>query len=294
MWIRLTVCGLLAFAPMRARAQSGGPLVELDNGTVDLGVTLTGEGTLSGNATLQGPVLRVSRAGSKPKSAPAKPDSNQLPINVDHLVVHDGAIVLLGAGTPGRELIRIHHLELTVDHYSNRTGGRQTVISADGRVGREGVVKLRVTAIPGKTDFTGHADLSGLQLDELGALVDQRLGLTPVSGKVSLALQFSVQDGRITGTATPSLTGLALGGGGGANPLGQLSAALPPQVLGNLSDALGGVTGKVPALTTTIPIRGTLQQPRAALWTALAEVLRTSLSQAGNAAFLKAQPRTGS
>jgi hypothetical protein len=73
---------------------------------------------------------------------------------------------------------------------------------------------------------------------------------------------------------------------------GSLGDFIPGGLGGNVPGGLGGKEGA--ALSAVIPIGGTLQNPEVALWTALADVLLTSLAQASAAGFLRPQPGAGS
>jgi hypothetical protein len=305
---------LIACALFSTPAVAQPALFELDQGNVDFGLTLAGQGRVRGTATLRSPTLRVSAGGlgkseGKDPEPPKKPgkQGSAFPLDVDRLIVHKGTIVFVGPG--GRELIRIHGLELDVQNFTTRraASGTSTLITANGRIGKAGQIALKVTADPSKAlpTFSGQAEITGLGLDELGALVDKRFNLQLLSGKFALNLDFNVDEGRINGTAKPALAGVGIGGvglgelgkppGGGTTNtgilggFGDLTSRIPKEV----RDAIPGqVTGKDGGFSATIPIRGSLKDPQAALWTSLSEVLRTSITQASTAAFLQ-QTRPG-
>ncbi|MBS1153230.1 MAG: hypothetical protein H6Q89_4928, partial [Myxococcaceae bacterium] len=239
LYVRCLVA-ICALVPGGAFAQ---PLLELDNGTADFGVTLGADSRLRGTATLKGPTLRVSTGGKdKAEKKPGR-SSGGFPMQVERLVVHDGVIVFSSA-SQGRELIRIHGLELTVENYSNRrSASGQTLITASGKVGKGGQLELSVKADPGTSNFSGHAEVVGLGLSELGTLVDKRFAVPLLTGQFTLQLDFAVRDGQITGTARPSLAGVGIGPGEASGILGGLTAQLPQEVLDAIPGGLGGQAG---------------------------------------------------
>jgi hypothetical protein len=305
---KLQVWLLLLSALLAAPAAAAGPLLELDQGTMDLGLTLSGEGQLRGTATLRGPTLRVSSGAAKSNkttAAPAKKGS-AFPLDVDKLVVHEGSIVFVSSKSPDRELIRIHGLELNVENFTNRksdAGGGSTLISMKGRVGQAGQLALNITAERGRATptFTGHAELTGLGLQELGLLADERLAMTPFTGKVSVKLDFNVRAGRIDGMVKPTLSGVGVGlpGVGAPAAMGELKSKLPAGV----GDILGGSGLPIPLpgsgsssgeksapLTVELPIHANLSGPQPELWTAIMDVLRTSVVEASSAGLFKVTP----
>lgn len=278
------------------------PLFELDRGHLDVEWTRAANGGLEAAATLHEPTLRIARQSEAPSAvSPQAPppgtgevvrEASPFPVTVDRVLVHGGAVVLLDETVPGRELLRIHGIEASIENFSSqreRSGGLPTLVTVRGRIGTEGTLELFATINPwtGELDFVGRAQIVGLRLEELGGFLEELSDLRPTAGTLTVFMEFSVHDGRITGGVKPIFTNTDV-------------AAADPGLFEDAKawfaeGAIELFSDERPAgetLAAVVPIRGRVRQPQPKLWEAFVGVLENAFIEALAVGFSDLSPPT--
>jgi hypothetical protein len=280
-------------------AEEDAPIVELERGRVEMVFHESGPNRgIEATAILRRPVVRVVRTEETGASAPQGPvegageevrEESPFPVAVSRVEVHDGSAVLLDETVPGEELLRIDALEIVVENFTtvrSRSGGLPAVVSARGRIGRDGEIAAFATLNPHgeDLDFAGRVQVVRLNLEEVGGYVEGAVGLRPTRGEISAFLEFSVRDGRITGGVKPILEDVEVEAAdeGAAEDLKAWFAQAAIELFSG--------PGKRDALATVIPIEGRIGSPDADVWQALLGVIENAFLRAVSAGFESLDP----
>jgi hypothetical protein len=198
------------------------------------------------------------------------------PFRLDRVQVRDGEILWVDAREPERPELWLHRIEATLENFATRSAlakHEPTVLAARGTLQRTGKVSVFATADPLAKDltFAGQAVLEGLQLEELGALVQSKSGLVPSKGTLDLALRFRAEDGRLSGGVRPILRGADVKAG--RPDLGtKLKALLADASLNIFSEKRPGPD----VVATTIPIEGSVKGPQVQAVPTILGILRNA------------------
>lgn len=167
-----------------------------------------------------------------------------------------------------------HDLEATGEGLATRPEleHHATTLALRSTVAHSGTVSAFVTVdllSPDALTFSGQLQLVGLHLSDLDSVL-QPTGLK-ISGTFDLIARFGCDHGKLVGGLQPVLKNGAVKA---LSPdLGkQLEAALGDSAVELLSDRVPGRN----AVSTIIPIHGTLNKPKLDVWTAVTGVLRNA------------------
>jgi hypothetical protein len=186
------------------------------------------------------------------------------PFRIDRLQVKDGTLVWIDATEAERPRLRLHGIEGTLENFASRkalSANEPTVLAARATLQKTGEVSVFATADPlaKKLTFAGQGRLEDLRIAELSHLVATKSDVTPNEGKLDLTVRFKAEDGVISGGVRPFLEE------GGTRPS---KDGLGPALKSLLADTAleifeGDRGGGKDAVATTIPIRGTVDDPKA-------------------------------
>jgi hypothetical protein len=305
------VCLLVLLAPDRpvsaeqAQAAAEIPFFSLDQGHVDIRWDRGASPGVDATVVLEGPSVKLvwtgaqkpsgpSSKGPPPGPAQAVRQASPFPVTVGRIFVERGTLLFVDRATPDQVLLRVHDFEMTVENFSTRrerSKGLPTLVTARGRIGRNGSLALFVTldSWTSRLNFSGRAQILGLQLDEVAGLVEQRVGVVPTKGTFSVFMQFSVQDDRLTGGVRPILSNAKVSPEE-QGALDHLKAWFVQGALDLLSRDVGGEQ----RLATVVPLKGSIAQPKAGVWSAVVGVIERAFFQAIDVGYRKLPPEKGS
>jgi len=198
------------------------------------------------------------------------------PFRLDRVQVKDGELLWVDASEPERPELWLHRIEGTLENFATRKAlskNEPTVLAARGVLQRSGAVSVFATADPlaKKLTFAGQGRLEGLKLPELATLMGSKSGVAPDQGELDMTVRFQAEDGRVSGGVRPILKNAGMKpakDGIGA----KLKALLADVSLEIFSDDVPGRD----AVATTIPIRGTLDDPKAQAVPTILGILRNA------------------
>ncbi|HET8540471.1 MAG TPA: DUF748 domain-containing protein [Anaeromyxobacter sp.] len=198
------------------------------------------------------------------------------PFLVDRAQVKDGQVLVVDASEPERAVVRIHGIELTLENFATRPAlarGEPTVLAARGTLQRSGRISAFATADPlaKHVTFAGQGRIEGLRLAELSGLIGAHSDVTAEKGVLDMSLRFRADDGRISGGIRPVVKGASTRP---SRPglLADLESALADAALALFEDDVPGRE----AVATTIPISGTVDDPKAQAIPTVIGVLRNA------------------
>lgn len=185
------------------------------------------------------------------------------PFRVDHAQVRDGTMVFADATSREKPRVVLRGIEMTLENFATRRGmslREPTVLAAEATLQKSGRVSVFATADPlaGRVTFAGEARLTGLRLVELQDVFAAKSHVEPDRGVLDMLVTFKAVDGRISGGVRPVLKGAGTKPADGSF-LAQLESLVSDSSLHVFSDGAGDGD---PA-RTTIPITGTVLDPRA-------------------------------
>ena len=257
------------------------------------------------------PKIRILHAAPPPEEAgadqkksepPAQPsevvDLNELlhkitPLDVDHIDILDGEVAFVDTSRPERPELWLHDLQLSVENLTNRvrlTEGRPVLLTAGATLGHSGVVSILITADPfekGLT-FSGRAAIVGLETSELYRFIEPATNLQAPEGTIDLFVEFDCRNGALTGGVKPVLKNVKV------RPddkgfFTALKAWATDLAIKLFSD-------RVPdrnAVTTVIPIKGTLTGANVDLCPAIFGVMRNAFVEGLTSGYAYLPPATG-
>lgn len=260
------------------------------------------------------PKIRILHAAPPPEDAataqnkqdekekPAQPseavDLNELlhkitPLDVDHIDILDGEVVFVDTSRPERPELWLHDLQLSVENLTNRvrlTEGRPVLLTASATLAHSGTVSILITADPfekGLT-FSGRAAIVGLETAELYRFIKPATKMQAPEGTIDLFVEFDCRNGQLTGGVKPVLKNVKIRPDD-KGVLSVLKAWATDVAIKVFSD-------RVPdrnAVTTVIPIKGSLTGPGVDLWPAIFGVMRNAFVEGLTSGYAYLPPKTG-
>lgn len=237
----------------------------------------------------------------KKKEPPAQPnevvDLNELlhkitPLDVDHIDILDGEVAFVDTSRPERPELWLHDLQLSIENLTNRvrlTEGRPVLLTTGATLGHSGVVSILITADPfekGLT-FSGRAAIVGLQTSELYRFIEPATNLHAPEGTIDLFVEFDCRNGELTGGVKPVLKNVKI------RPDDKHFFSVLKAWATDLAIKL--FSDRVPdrnAVTTVIPIKGTLTGANVDLWPAIFGVMRNAFVEGLTSGFAHLPPAT--
>ncbi len=210
-------------------------------------------------------LISAKKKEEKQEVAEAKPGgkgiSNLAPFRLDRLQVKQGEIRWVDASNEEKPVLRLHSIEGTLENFATRkalSASEPTVLAVRGTLEDSGKVSVFATADPlaKKLTFAGQGEVIGLRLADVGTLIGAKSGVEPETGVLDLYVRFEAKNGDIVGGVRPVLKGANLKAhrdGIGS----KLKALLADAALKLFKDRVPGRD----AVATTIPIRGTVDDP---------------------------------
>lgn len=169
----------------------------------------------------------------------------------------------------------IHDLEATVENLATRPelAEGSTTFVADARLGSSGTVSLFATADPFAKvlTFAGQFSLQEMKLVDAYNLVDSKSDLAFTQGTIDLLARFGCDKGHLTGAIQPVLKNAELKATGD-DLIKKVEAWAANLGVKILSDRVPGRN----AVSTVIPIEGTLTDPKFQLWPTIFGVIRNA------------------
>jgi hypothetical protein len=210
-------------------------------------------------------MISAKKEENKQEVAEAKPVgkgiSRLAPFRLDRLQVKQGEIRWIDASNDERPVLHLHGIEGTLENFATRKAlaeAQPTVLAARGTLQDSGKVSVFATADPlaKKLTFAGQGRLEGLRLAEVATLIGAKSGIEPDKGIFDLNVRFEAKDGKIEGGVRPILKDVDMKAHkGGIGP--KLKALLADISIKIFKDDIPGRN----AVATTIPIRGTIDDP---------------------------------
>jgi hypothetical protein len=145
------------------------------------------------------------------------------------------------------------------------------VLAATGTLQRTGRVQVFATADPfaKALTFAGQGVVRGLELTEVGSLMESKSDLAPEKGTIDVFARFHAKEGALRGGVRPVVRGMDVKAGKpGLGP--KLEALLADAALHIFKDDETG------AVATTIPIEGTVEGPQTQVVPTIVGVLRNA------------------
>jgi len=241
------------------------------------------------------------RAAGQPATDPAQPteviDLVQVlrkitPLDVDHIDVLDGQVAFVDTSRKERPELWMHQLELSIENLPTRvklTEGRPILLTASAVLAHSGAVSIFVTADPfekGLT-FSGRAALVGLQTSELYRFIEPATNLHAPEGTVDIFVEFDCRNGELTGGIKPVLKNLQIRPDD-KRVFTVLKAWVTDVAIKLFSDRVQDRN----AVTTVIPIKGSLTGPDVQLWPAIFGVMRNAFVEALTSGYAFLPPPT--
>ena len=187
----------------------------------------------------------------------------------------------------------MHDLQLSVENLTNRvrlTEGRPVLLTASATLAKSGTVSILITADPFENGltFSGRAAIVGLQTAELYRFIEPATKLQAPEGTIDLFVEFDCRNGQLTGGVKPVLKNVKI------RPddkgfFTALKAWATDLAIKLFSD-------RVPdrnAVTTVIPIKGTLTGPDVELWPAIFGVMRNAFVEGLTSGYAHLPPQSG-
>jgi len=214
------------------------------------------------------------------------------PLEVDHIDVLDGQVAFIDTSRRERPEIWLHDLELSVENLTTRvhlTEGLPVLLTASATVANGGTMSMFVTVDPfeeGLT-FSGRVALLGLRTADLYRFIEPATNLQAPEGSVDMFIEFDCRNGELTGGVKPVLKNVKIRPDE-KGPFTVLKAWVADAAVKLVSDRVPGRN----AVTTVVPIRGTLNGPDVQIWPAIFGVMRNAFVQGLTSGFAYLPPPT--
>ncbi|HEY8924333.1 MAG TPA: DUF748 domain-containing protein [Polyangia bacterium] len=214
------------------------------------------------------------------------------PLDVDHIDVLDGQVAFIDTSRRERPELWLHDLELSVENLTTRvhlTEGLPVLMTASATVANGGTLSLFVTVDPfehGLT-FSGRVALVGLRTADLYRFIEPATDLQAPEGSVDMFIEFDCRNGELTGGVKPVLKNVKIRPDD-KGPFTVLKAWIADAAVKLVSDRVPGRN----AVTTVVPIRGTLTGPDVQVWPAIFGVMRNAFVQGLTSGFAYLPPPT--
>jgi hypothetical protein len=260
------------------------------------------------------PKLRIFHAAPPPEEATGKDDKAEkpaapgsradetidlgavlrkvTPLDVDHIDIVDGQVAFIDTSRRERPELWLHDLELSVENLTTRlhlTEGLPVLLTASATVANGGTLSLFVTVDPfeeGLT-FSGRVALLGLRTADLYRFIEPATDLQAPEGTVDMFIEFDCRNGELTGGVKPVLKNVKIRPDD-KGPFTVLKAWIADAAVKLVSDRVPGRN----AVTTVVPIRGTLTGPDVQVWPAIFGVMRNAFVQGLTSGFAYLPPPT--
>lgn len=197
-----------------------------------------------------------------------------VPLRVDRFELRDSEVTLTDATDAKRPQFWIKDIEFVAENMVTRDALDENVpllMTARATVQESGVLKLMVMVdlLATKPAFTGQAQLSGLNLESLYEWAAAKAGVSP-HGKLDAFVNLNSAGGALRGEVKVMAHDVHVDAlpGDLANGLRAAAANIAFAVLKDEKQ------GRVVA--TTLPLRGTLEQPDVQVWPAVLGVVRNA------------------
>jgi hypothetical protein len=221
---------------------------------------------------------RAHEPGQEVQETPAvgKKLAELAPFRVDRVQVKRGEVLWIDAREAEKPRLWLHDVEATLENFATRPAlarGEPTVLAGRGTLQRTGRMSLFVTADPlaKKLTFAGQGRVEGLQLSELGELLQAKQDVVPDKGVLDMSLRVEAVNGQLTGGVRPILKDA--GTRPAAPGLGaKIKSALADASLEIFKDEVPGRN----AVATTIPITGRVDDPELQLVPTILGVVRNA------------------
>jgi hypothetical protein len=182
-------------------------------------------------------------------------------------------------GQPTVPKLWIHDVEATVENLASRPDYAEgaTTFAASATVNKSGRASAFVTADPLATrgmTFAGQMSLKDMNLKDAWSLVDAKSDLAFDRGTLDLLARFGCDKGHLTGAVQPVLKDAGVTAA--TDDLGTKIKAWAANLgVHLLSDRVPGRN----AVSTVVPIEGTLNDPKIQLWPTIFGVIRNAFVQ---------------
>ncbi len=160
------------------------------------------------------------RAKPKAKSSAGVSDIERslqqlLPLRVDRVDVVDGEILLRDSTVETTPEIWVNRIDATLKNVASRrelTDGRPATLALSGRLGRSGVIAMKLSADPfaNPLKFDGELNLRDWKLIELYDVLKAKAEVQATAGTVGLYVKFKVRNNAISGKVKPVLENVKL------------------------------------------------------------------------------------
>lgn len=198
-----------------------------------------------------------------------------IPFRVERVEMKDSEVTLIDATDPKRPAIWLNDIELVMENLVSREKLDQDapmMITARATVQKSGVLKMLFVAdlLDTKPAFTGQAQLTGLNLESLYEWAASKAGVSP-HGTLNVFVNANSGKGALKGDVKVvgrkiHVDGLETVG----DKLKALGANIAFKVLANDKGTVG----------TTLPLRGSLQNPDPQVWPTILGVVRNAFVDA--------------
>ncbi len=197
-----------------------------------------------------------------------------IPFRVDRIELVDSEVTLIDVTDPAKPRIWLNDIEFVVENIVSRPSLDQRaplMVTGRATVQKTGVLKVLVVAdlLDEKPAFTGQAQLVGLNLESLYAWAASKAGLSP-HGSVDVFVNFNSAKGGLGGDVKVLAKNVHV------DPLeGKFSNAVKAAGA-NAAFNLLKDERKGEAVGTTLPLRGSLEEPDPQVWPTVLGVLRNA------------------
>lgn len=223
-------------------------------------------------------------AGKEKKEKKAAPEEidvadtlyGLIPFRVDRVELREGEFLLVDDTEPRRPQLWISNVELAIENIATRRSLDKNVpiaMTMRATAQKSGTFKMmaNIDALAGeKPAFTGQAELIGLELKHVHDFVAAKTGLA-AKGTLDTFINFNSADGKLSGAIKLMLKNPKLVAADD-KLVHKLEAKLGNVGLRLFSDRVEGRN----ALATTLPIKGTLENPSPQIWPAVLGVVRNA------------------
>lgn len=214
------------------------------------------------------------------------------PLDVERVEILDGELLVRDDTERGQPEVWLHNLQLSAENITTREAlakGRPTTMSASAKLGKTGDLTMFLSADPfakGLT-FAGRSALRGYDARELAEVIAAKTDMTPTSGTINVYTEFKAKNGAITGGVKPVLENIEIASVD-RGLWDRFKAWFVDTALDVLSDDVPGRD----AVATIIPIKGTVDDPKAQILPTALGIVRNAFVQGISSSFAHLPPRT--
>jgi hypothetical protein len=215
-----------------------------------------------------------------------------IPARVDRIEVVRGQAVYRDATTQGHPDLSISRIEVAAENLATRpnlSSGRPATVSASALLGKSGDMSAFVSVNPfaDQLEFAGNAAIRGWKVAELYEFEKAAADVHTPQGTLDLFAEFTAKNGSINGGVKPVLKNVEVRPA--KDDFGtELKAWVADKALDLFSDRVPGRN----AVATVVPIKGSLDDPKAQVWPTVLSVIRNAFVQGISAGFANVPPPT--